>query len=221
MLVDTLKISKTVVHFIVTDESIIRKVRPKLLTDEQKANKVLIASELKECMEIKHDYLVSVITGDETWTYMYDSKKKHQSDKWHTSASPKTKKARMSKFKVETMLIVFWRQGYGPQRVFTLRIDRQRCLLRGCSGKIEENIHPLAKRHCSYLGAASRQCAQSYVSACPWVHSKAQRGNTPIVTQQSWPSSVRLFFLPVCSQRPRPHSKNTILTTLKLSKRPS
>lgn len=112
LLADTLNIPKTVVHRIVMDELNMRKVCaklvPKLLTDEQKANRVLIASELKERVEIEPHYLDCVITGDETWTFEYDPETKRQSAEWHTSASPKPKKAKMSKSKVKTMLIVFF-----------------------------------------------------------------------------------------------------------------
>ena len=59
LLADTVNIPKTVVHCIVTDELNMRKVCaklvPKLLTDEQKAKRVLIASELKERVEINPD----------------------------------------------------------------------------------------------------------------------------------------------------------------------
>ena len=55
LLANTPNIPKTVVHRIVMDELNMRKVCtklvPKLLTDEQKGNQVLIASELKERVE--------------------------------------------------------------------------------------------------------------------------------------------------------------------------
>jgi hypothetical protein len=60
LLADTVNIPKTVVHRIVTDKLNMRKVCakvvPKLLTDEQKTNRVLIASELKERVEINPDF---------------------------------------------------------------------------------------------------------------------------------------------------------------------
>jgi hypothetical protein len=46
-----------------------------------------------------------VITGDETWILEYDPDTKRQSLEWHTSNSPRPKKARMSKSKMKTMLI--------------------------------------------------------------------------------------------------------------------
>ena len=38
-----------------------------------------------------------VITDDETWTFEYDPDTKRQSSEWHTSNSPRPKKARMNK----------------------------------------------------------------------------------------------------------------------------
>jgi len=59
-------------------------------------------------MENERDLLKKVITCDETWIFQYDPKTKRQSMHWKTSASPKLKKARMSKSKLKAMLIVFF-----------------------------------------------------------------------------------------------------------------
>lgn len=79
LLADTLNIPKTVVHRIVTDELNMRKVCakqvPKLLTNEQKANWVLIASELKVRVEIEPDYLGNVTT----WVLHDDNAPSHTS----------------------------------------------------------------------------------------------------------------------------------------------
>ena len=53
------------------------------------------------------DFLEQVITGDETWVFEYDLETKRQSSEWHTNESPRPKKARMSKSKMKSMLIVF------------------------------------------------------------------------------------------------------------------
>lgn len=39
----------------------------------------------------------SVITGDESWVFEYNPKTKRQSSEWNATASPRPKKARMSK----------------------------------------------------------------------------------------------------------------------------
>ena len=50
----------------------------------------------------------NVITGDETWIFEYDPETKRQSKEWHTSASPRPKKARRSISKIKSMLICFF-----------------------------------------------------------------------------------------------------------------
>ena len=49
-----------------------------------------------------------VIKSDESWIFEYDSETKRQSSEWHTSNSPRPKKARMSKSKIRSMLICFF-----------------------------------------------------------------------------------------------------------------
>jgi len=49
-----------------------------------------------------------VITGDEIWIFEYDLETKRRSKEWHTSTSPRPKKARMSKSKIKSMLICFF-----------------------------------------------------------------------------------------------------------------
>jgi hypothetical protein len=103
MIAETLSIPKTAVHDIVTDNLHMRKVCakmvPKLLTDDHKNSRVTIAGELLERVQNKPDFLDNVITGDETWAFEYDLETKRQSSEWHTSESPRPKKARMRKIK--------------------------------------------------------------------------------------------------------------------------
>jgi [histone H3]-lysine36 N-dimethyltransferase SETMAR len=54
------------------------------------------------------NFLKNVITGDESWIFEYDPETKRQSMEWHTSASPRPKKAKRSKSKIKTMLICFF-----------------------------------------------------------------------------------------------------------------
>lgn len=89
-------------------QKVCAKLVPKLLTDDHKNSRVMIAVELLERVQNKPDFLDNVITGDETWAFEYDPEMKRQSSEWHTSESPRPKKARMSKSKVKTMFIVFF-----------------------------------------------------------------------------------------------------------------
>jgi hypothetical protein len=56
-----------------------------------------------------------VITGDKTWIFEYDPETKRQSKEWHTSASPRLKKARRSKSKI---LITLFTDLVGVAKVF-------------------------------------------------------------------------------------------------------
>ncbi|KAL1131440.1 hypothetical protein AAG570_011057 [Ranatra chinensis] len=67
------------------------EVVAKVLADDQKIQRVAVATELPECVEMEPDFLNNVITGDETWCFEYDPKTKRQSSEWHTPESPKPK----------------------------------------------------------------------------------------------------------------------------------
>lgn len=112
LVADMLNLPKTLVHDIVTGEMQMRKVCaklvPKILTDEQRELRVQRSQELLDLIENDPDFLNSVVTGDESWIFEYDPESKRQSSEWHTSESPRPKKARMSKSRVKTMLIVFF-----------------------------------------------------------------------------------------------------------------
>ena len=75
--------------------------------DEQKENRVSISREFLDRVTGDPDFLKQVITGDERWVFEYDPETKRQSFEWHTTESPRPKKARMSKSKMKSMLIVF------------------------------------------------------------------------------------------------------------------
>jgi histone-lysine N-methyltransferase SETMAR len=76
------------------------KFVPHLLTDEQKANRVMVSQELFDRSNADEKLLKNVITGDETWVYGYDIETKAQS-------SPRPKKAHQSRSDVNVLLIVF------------------------------------------------------------------------------------------------------------------
>jgi len=105
---------KTDVHRIITEDLRMRKICaklvPKNLSDEQKDNRVLVSREILDRVKSEPDFLQGVITGDETWIFEYDPTTKRQSSEWHTSESLRPKKARMSKSRVKSMLIIFFIQ---------------------------------------------------------------------------------------------------------------
>lgn len=109
---EDLSISYGSVQSILTDNLQMRRVSakfvPRILTEEQKENRVSVCTELKHRFDTNPDFMTKIITGDETWVYGYDPETKVQSSQWQTSDSPRPKKARMSKSNVKVMLIVFF-----------------------------------------------------------------------------------------------------------------
>jgi len=87
---------------------VIAKLVPRLLTDDQKENRVEISQELLASTNGNENFLKSVITGDETWVYGYDVETKMQSSQWMGKGSPRPKKARMSRSKIKELLVVFF-----------------------------------------------------------------------------------------------------------------
>ena len=85
-----------------------RKDDPKLLSEDQKQQRVTVCQDIIKRLEDDPDLLGRVITGDESWIFEYDPETKRQSHQWKTPALPRPKNARMSKLKVKVMLIVFF-----------------------------------------------------------------------------------------------------------------
>jgi len=81
---------------------------PKNLSAQRKANRLEICQDLLGRLEIQPNFLNKVITGDESRVFNYDPETKWQSAEWHTKIYPRLKKARMSRSKVKTMIIVFF-----------------------------------------------------------------------------------------------------------------
>jgi hypothetical protein len=81
---------KTDVHRIIREYLHMRQVCAKLvptnLSDEQKENRVLVSREILDRVTSEPDFLQRVITGDETWVFVYDPTTKRQSSQWHTSS---------------------------------------------------------------------------------------------------------------------------------------
>ena len=84
------------------------KFVPRLLTDEQKENRVEISQELLADANGNENFLKNIITGDETWVYGYDVETKIQSSQWMGKGSPRPKKARLSRSKIKVMVVVFF-----------------------------------------------------------------------------------------------------------------
>ena len=103
-------ICKRLCHLILTDKLKMRRAAakfvPRLLTDEQKENRVTVSQELFDCLNADENFLKNVVTGDETWVYGYDVETKVQSSQLIGKLSLRPKKACQSHSNVKVMLIV-------------------------------------------------------------------------------------------------------------------
>jgi len=93
---------------ILTEDLQMRRVKakfvPRLLTAEQKDDRVSICTDLHDRAQNDPNFMSSVNTGDECWIYGYDPETKQMSSQWSTASSPRPKKARQ----VKSMLIAFF-----------------------------------------------------------------------------------------------------------------
>jgi histone-lysine N-methyltransferase SETMAR len=66
------------------------KFVPRLLTDDQKENRVEISQELLANANCNENLLKNIITGDETWVCDCDVETKVKSSQWMGKGSPST-----------------------------------------------------------------------------------------------------------------------------------
>ena len=80
MIADEVSVNKFTVHQIVTQDLMMRKVCaklvPRVLTTEQKQQRVDVCCKMLNELEKNPDFLDSVVTGDESWTFQYDPETK-------------------------------------------------------------------------------------------------------------------------------------------------
>ncbi|UYV79351.1 hypothetical protein LAZ67_17002259, partial [Cordylochernes scorpioides] len=108
-------ISKSLVESIIKEDLQLKKTPskfvPKMLTIQQKENRVEVAKKKKKMLEMVEEnpnWKEKVITGDETWVYGYDPETKRQSIEWKGKDEPRTKKSRLCKSKNKVLLVTFF-----------------------------------------------------------------------------------------------------------------
>ncbi|UYV64573.1 hypothetical protein LAZ67_3001207 [Cordylochernes scorpioides] len=84
------------------------KFATKMLTIQQKENRVEVAKKMLEMVEENPNWKEKVITGDETWVYGYDPETKRQSMEWKGKDETRTKKSRLCKSKNKVLLVTFF-----------------------------------------------------------------------------------------------------------------
>jgi len=86
------------------------KFVPKILSVDQKQQRLDVYLDFKENAANDHSFLSNVITGDETWDYAYDPETKTQPSQWKSPGSPRPKKTRQVRSNIKSMLISFFDQ---------------------------------------------------------------------------------------------------------------
>ncbi|XP_045451016.1 histone-lysine N-methyltransferase SETMAR-like [Melitaea cinxia] len=82
---------------------------PRMLTDEQKKNRVDISRvNLEKFQADQENFLSRFVTMDETWIHHFDPETKQQSMTWKRASSPTPKKFKVSSSAGKVMASVFW-----------------------------------------------------------------------------------------------------------------
>jgi len=82
---------------------------PRLLTEDHKGQRKAITSELLQRYRHKgNDFLLHIVTGDESWFHHFEPETKQQSMEWHHLHSPSKKKAKTVPSAAKVMGTVFW-----------------------------------------------------------------------------------------------------------------
>ena len=82
---------------------------PKSLSDEQMATTASCSALLK-CFRSKDDFLLRLVTVDETWVHYYEPENKAQKCQWVGPGSPRPKKFKTQPSAGKVMATVFWMQ---------------------------------------------------------------------------------------------------------------
>ena len=81
---------------------------PKSLSDEQMATRTSVCSTLLKRFRSKDDFLLRLVTVDETWVHYYEPENKAQSRQWVGPGSPRPKKFKTQPSAGKVMATVFW-----------------------------------------------------------------------------------------------------------------
>ena len=81
---------------------------PKSLSDEQMATRASVCSALLKCFRSKDDFLLRLVTVDETWVHYYEPENKAQSPHLVGPGSPRPKKFKTQPSAGKVMVTVFW-----------------------------------------------------------------------------------------------------------------
>ena len=98
----------TILHDRLGMRKLIARWVPKSLSDGQMATRALVCSALLKRFRLKDDFLLRLVTEDETWVHYYSQRKKAQSRQWVGPGSPRPKKFKTRPSAGKVMATVFW-----------------------------------------------------------------------------------------------------------------
>ena len=81
---------------------------PKSLSDEQTATRASVCSALLKRFRSNDDFLLRLVTVDETWVHYYEPENKAQSRQWEGPGSPRPKKFKTQPSAGKVMATIFW-----------------------------------------------------------------------------------------------------------------
>ena len=81
---------------------------PKSLSDEPMATRTSVCSALLKHFRSKDDFLLRLVTVDDTWVHYYEPENTAQSRQWVGPWSPRPKKFKTQPFAGKVMATVFW-----------------------------------------------------------------------------------------------------------------
>ena len=151
------------------------KFVPRLLTDDQKENRVEISQELLANANDNKNFLKNIITGDETWVYGYDVETKMQSSLCLGKGSPRPTKSTDDSVKGQGVVgCVLRSERHCPSWICTTWSDGKQTVVpgsfrafEGCCTQKEASI--VGEPH---LDVAPRQCTGSRVAPHPQLSGK-------------------------------------------------
>ena len=112
MIAESLNIPKTVVFRILKEDLGKRKLCPCFvphsLTPEQREDRVTSCQDIIAMADADKKNFNKIVMVDEAWCFAYDLETKRQSSEWVGETSPRPKKLKFHRFRIKTMLIIFF-----------------------------------------------------------------------------------------------------------------
>ena len=123
MIAESLNILKTVVLRILKKDLVKRKFCagffPQSLTLVQREGRITPCQDIIAMADADKNFLIKIITRDETWCFAYDPETKRQTSEWVGETSHRPKKLKIQRSRIKNLLIIFGLSKRSAQRILT------------------------------------------------------------------------------------------------------